>query len=55
VAGIGAFAGAFSMLSQGEAWIMPGTGAWLTLLLKKDGVQIEELQHEATRTVAQSR
>jgi spermidine/putrescine transport system substrate-binding protein len=43
VGGIGAFAGAFSMLSQGEAWIMPGTGAWLTLLLKKDGVPVDDI------------
>ncbi len=43
LAGIGSFAGAFSMLSQGEAWIMPGTGAWLTLLLKKDGVPVEDI------------
>lgn len=43
VVGIGAFAGAFSMLSQGEAWIMPGTGAWLTLLLKKDGVPVDDI------------
>jgi len=43
VAGIGAFAGAFSMLSQGEAWVMPGTGAWLTLLLKKDGVPVDDI------------
>jgi spermidine/putrescine transport system substrate-binding protein len=46
VAGIGAFAGAFSMLSQGEAWIMPGTGAWLTLLLKKDGVPVDDIVPE---------
>jgi len=42
MAGIGAFAAAFSMLSQGEAWVMPGTGAWLTLLLKKDGVPVDD-------------
>lgn len=46
VAGIGAFAGAFSMLSQGEAWVMPGTGAWLTLLLKKDGVPVDDIVPE---------
>lgn len=46
VVGIGAFAGAFSMLSQGEAWIMPGTGAWLTLLLKKDGVPVDDIVPE---------
>jgi spermidine/putrescine transport system substrate-binding protein len=46
VAGIGAFAGAFSMLSQGEAWIMPGTGAWLTLLLKKEGVPVDDIVPE---------
>jgi spermidine/putrescine transport system substrate-binding protein len=40
--GIGAFAAAFSMLSQGEAWVMPGTGAWLTLLLKKDGIKVDD-------------
>ncbi|MEX1110027.1 MAG: extracellular solute-binding protein [Dongiaceae bacterium] len=43
VVGIGAFAQSFSMLSQGEAWIMPGTGAWLTLLLKKDGVPVDDI------------
>jgi len=41
--GIGAFAQSFSMLSQQEAWIMPGTGAWLTLLLKKDGVPVDDI------------
>jgi spermidine/putrescine transport system substrate-binding protein len=46
VVGIGAFAGAFSMLSQAEAWIMPGTGAWLTLLLKKDGVPVDDIVPE---------
>jgi spermidine/putrescine transport system substrate-binding protein len=43
VVGIGAFAQSFSMLSQAEAWIMPGTGAWLTLLLKKDGVPVDDI------------
>jgi len=43
VVGIGAFAQSFSMLSQEEAWIMPGTGAWLTLLLKKDGVPVDDI------------
>jgi spermidine/putrescine transport system substrate-binding protein len=43
VVGVGAFAQSFSMLSQGEAWIMPGTGAWLTLLLKKDGVPVDDI------------
>ncbi|MEX0808242.1 MAG: extracellular solute-binding protein [Dongiaceae bacterium] len=43
VVGIGAFAQSFSMLSQSEAWIMPGTGAWLTLLLKKDGVPVDDI------------
>jgi spermidine/putrescine transport system substrate-binding protein len=43
VVGIGAFAQSFSMLSQGEALIMPGTGAWLTLLLKKEGVPVDDI------------
>lgn len=43
VAGIGAFAQSFSMLSQGEAWVMPGTGAWLTLMLKKDNVPVDDI------------
>ena len=43
VAGIGAFAQSFSMLSQAEAWIMPGTGAWLTLMLKKDNVPVDDI------------
>jgi len=43
VAGIGAFAQSFSMLSQGEAWVMPGTGAWLTLMLKKDKVPVDDI------------
>ena len=46
VAGIGAFAASFSMLSQGEAWIMPGTGAWLTLLLKKENVPVDDIVPE---------
>jgi spermidine/putrescine transport system substrate-binding protein len=46
VVGIGAFAQSFSMLSQAEAWIMPGTGAWLTLLLKKDGVPVDDIVPE---------
>lgn len=46
VVGVGAFAQSFSMLSQGEAWIMPGTGAWLTLLLKKDGVPVDDIVPE---------
>jgi spermidine/putrescine transport system substrate-binding protein len=43
VVGIGAFAQSFSMLSQGEAWVMPGTGAWLTLMLKKDNVPVDDI------------
>lgn len=46
VVGIGAFAQSFSMLSQAEAWIMPGTGAWLTLLLKQDGVPVDDIVPE---------
>jgi len=43
VVGIGAFAQSFSMLSQGEAWVMPGTGAWLTLMLKKENVPVDDI------------
>lgn len=46
VVGIGAFAQSFSMLSQGEAWIMPGTGAWLTLMLKKEKVPVDDIVPE---------
>jgi spermidine/putrescine transport system substrate-binding protein len=41
--GIGSFSGTFSMLSQGEAWAFVGTGAWLTTLLKKDGVPVADV------------
>jgi spermidine/putrescine transport system substrate-binding protein len=41
MSGIGPWSNVFSALTNGEAWVMPGVGAWAALLLNKDKVPIK--------------
>ncbi|MDQ0469168.1 ABC transporter substrate-binding protein [Labrys wisconsinensis] len=40
MSGIGPWSSVFSSLTNGEAWVMPGVGAWAAILLQKSGVPI---------------
>jgi spermidine/putrescine transport system substrate-binding protein len=40
MSGIGPWSSVFSSLTNGEAWVMPGVGAWAAILLQKNGVPI---------------
>ncbi|MBX6324323.1 MAG: spermidine/putrescine ABC transporter substrate-binding protein, partial [Rhodospirillaceae bacterium] len=41
MSGIGPWSSVFSALTNGEAWVMPGVGAWAAILLNKDKVPIK--------------
>jgi spermidine/putrescine transport system substrate-binding protein len=41
MSGIGPWSSVFSALTNGEAYVMPGVGAWAAILLQKSGVPIE--------------
>ncbi|WP_307424231.1 ABC transporter substrate-binding protein [Labrys monachus] len=40
MSGIGPWSSVFSSLTNGEAWVMPGVGAWAAILLQKNGVPV---------------
>lgn len=41
VAGFYAFAGLFGAMTGEEAWVVPGIGEWLTILMQKDGLPVD--------------
>jgi spermidine/putrescine transport system substrate-binding protein len=43
MSGIGPWSSVFSSLTNGEAWVMPGVGAWAAILLQNDKVPIYDV------------
>ncbi len=41
LAGFWAFAGLFGAMSGEDAWLVPGIGEWLTILMRKDGLSVD--------------